>query len=88
MLTALPPDLRSRLNFTGATADEIAEPIDTLPSRIVERALVGREEDYAKLVEAKSSQSIEVQPPKQCGCLNRGTSAATAQSPRWASSPA
>lgn len=62
VLTALPHDLRSRLNFTSATADEIAEPIDTLPSRIVERALAGRDEDYAKLVEAKTSQSMEVAP--------------------------
>jgi hypothetical protein len=40
----------------------MAEPIDTLPSRIAERALVGHEEDYAKLVESKASQPLAPHP--------------------------
>jgi hypothetical protein len=45
-----------------ATHDEIGQPIDTLPSRIVERAVARHEEEYAKLIEAKASQALDVQP--------------------------
>jgi hypothetical protein len=60
VLTALRHDLRSRLDFARATADEIEQPIDMLPSRIVERAVQGHMEEYARLIEAKASQEIDV----------------------------
>jgi hypothetical protein len=62
VLAALPYSLRSRLDFMRATKDEVAQPIDMLPSRMVERALAGHEEEYARLIEAKVCQAIDVQP--------------------------
>jgi hypothetical protein len=60
VLTALHHDLRSRLDFARATADEIEQPIDMLPSRIVERAVHGHLEEYASLIEARASRSNDV----------------------------
>jgi hypothetical protein len=57
----LPTSLRARLDFACATVDEIGQPIDSLPSRIVEHAVRGHEAEYAALIEAKCSSGFDVE---------------------------
>ena len=62
MFSSLPASLHSRLDFDRAVRDEIAHPIDSLPSRIVEHAVRGHEADYAALLQAQLSQGFELEP--------------------------
>jgi hypothetical protein len=47
-----PPGLLDRLDVDDAIAAELAQPLDSLPSRIVERGLAGRVGDYASVLRA------------------------------------
>lgn len=62
MFLSLARSLWPRLDFDRATRDEIADPIDSLPSRIVEHAVRGNEAQYAELIEAQSSLGFDIAP--------------------------
>lgn len=62
MFSNLPQSLLGRLDFVAATREEIAQPVDLLPSRIVEHAVRGHEVEYGGLIKAKVSQGFDLEP--------------------------
>lgn len=62
MLSSLPHSLLSRLDFVAAAGEEIAQPVDLLPSRIVEHSLRGHEAEYGGFIKARVSHGFDLQP--------------------------
>jgi hypothetical protein len=62
VLLAVSPELRDRLELSAATAAEVDAPRSMLPSRVVERSLAGRADDYANSVRSHLAVGIDVEP--------------------------